>query len=437
MPAALRLIMQGNRILVDGAVTLDSFRDLLVAIEAIADAIPPLEVREVELDFGACTSAEPGAMAAVAAHAAKLRSDGLRIRAQLPTKLQLRNVFARSGWAFHLDAKGYASAIHGRTRVPLTSFATPAQQGDLVNRAMDALLKSGEGMNREDFGAIEWVINELADNVLAHSDSPLGGFIQLENFPARKRVELLVADAGVGIPKTLRGTNAEIRTDSDALGLAIRPGVKGYASIGQGSGLHGAYLIAESSAERLAPGREDTGPPMDRTQSGLAIHSGLASLEVTRGVLKLRSERIPYKGTLVVAGLDYSRPGLLANALQFGGKPLVTTDLIELKYEMDKRGAADFDMSAEADSFGSRAAGVAVRVKILNLCRMGRDIRSITVDMSRVAMMGSNFADEVFGKLYLEMGKAEFVRRIVITGANESVQALIDYAVSQRNERTE
>src|SRR3546814_8363508 len=67
------------------------------------------------------------------------------------------------------------------------------------------------------------------------SESPIGGLVQVSTFVRNQKVvEYIVADAGLGIPATLRSGRPEIGTDTDALDRAIREGVTRDKSIGQG-----------------------------------------------------------------------------------------------------------------------------------------------------------------------------------------------------------
>jgi len=69
-------------------------------------------------------------------------------------------------------------------------------------------------------------LNEISDDVLNHSDSSIGGLLQLSVFdPARHRVEFTVSDVGNGVPKTLRAERPEIDNDVDALLESVKSGV--------------------------------------------------------------------------------------------------------------------------------------------------------------------------------------------------------------------
>jgi hypothetical protein len=252
-----------------------------------------------------------------------------------------------------------------------------------------------------------------------HAQSSVGGLVHLTNFVDRRRVEVIVADPGVSIPRTLRQGFPALKSDSDALEQAIREGVTRDPRVGQGNGLYGSYRIAEASGGYFY------------------IHSGYAFLEASKGYLKIWTETLPFNGTLVVSGMDYSDPRVLADALQFQGQRFSPTDYIETKYELDADGVLPFILDRECATFGSRDAGAPVRRKLINLYRMGRGVTAIEIRLSDVPLMSSSFADEVFGKLFIEFGPMEFMRGIRLVGANPTIQELINRAILQRSQAPE
>jgi anti-sigma regulatory factor (Ser/Thr protein kinase) len=164
---------------------------------------------------------------------------------------------------------------------------------------------------------LEWSVSEITDNVLVHSRSPIGGLIQVSTFQrANKRIEYIVADAGVGIPGTLRPSHPELTSDAAALERAIREGVTRDSDVGQGNGLYGSYQICSHSI------------------GSFHLESGYGKLTFTeRQGLRVTTERVPFNGTLVVAQINFSDPRLLAEALRFGGRQHIPVDFVETNYE--------------------------------------------------------------------------------------------------------
>lgn len=103
-------------------------------------------------------------------------------------------------------------------------------------------------------------------------------------------------------------------------------------------------------------------------------------------------------------------------------------DGVERASEND--GAPVFDMNGMArPAFGSRRGGKRVRAMIGNLLR---ENRSVTLDFKGVAVFSSGFADEVFGRLFVEMGPTAFMTRVKMLNAGPTVEGLIDRAIEQR-----
>lgn len=403
----------GNVISVSGAITVIEFHRLLAAIHNLS------KVRGYEqlvLDLSSCSSAFPGPMLAICSQLALIRTEGVTTELILPTKEMLNRLFINANWAHIIDpCHFHKSAFKGLKQVPTTQFTSSEEQYQAVNSIMDKILGSLEGFTRGDLAAIEWSLNEVTDNVINHSESKVGGLVQLSTFQRnRKRVEFVVCDAGVGIPKTLRQAKPEITSDSDAIYQSIQEGVTRNTKSNQGNGLFGAYQISSVS------------------EGYLEIHSGNGSLTSNKkDGLHIRAESIPFHGTLLIAGIDYSNPDLLGSALKFGGKPHYPIDFIESKFE-DDRGKIKFVMNTEASSFGSRKAAEPINKKLKNLAQLCGNTR-IVLDFDQVAVVSSSFADEVFGKLFVEMGPLLFMQKFEFINISQTVKSLIDRAITLRS----
>jgi anti-sigma regulatory factor (Ser/Thr protein kinase)/anti-anti-sigma regulatory factor len=428
------IVVSNESIRLVGEFHIGDFRRVLVTLNDVAQqqhqharGLPEKQRQPLlQIDFTQCRFAAPAAMSAFVAEITKLRREGVDFSLRLPSDTVLRNVFIQVGWAHYIEPSRFpVPPVSESSQAPLLQFESDNEQGDVVNVLVDHLLKSTSSLARKDFSAVEWAINEITDNVLHHASSPVGGFVYLSiseeaNGPpdGSNRVDVVVADAGLGIPRTLRTAVVPVRDDRDMLDLAIREGVKGEASVGQGNGLYGSYRIAEGSG------------------GSFMVHTGYAALESSRGVFDLHSERIEHNGTLIISSMDYTQGNVLADALRFHQPYASLTDYIEIRYEMegtDETGVLEFDLSKEAESLGTRGAGQRVRSKLLNLHRMARGVKAVAVDLTNVAMISSSFADEVFGRLYLEFGPTDFKRVFQLVGPNPTVEALINRAIRQRS----
>ena len=163
------------------------------------------------------------------------------------------------------------------------------------------------------------------------------------------------------------------------------------------------------------------------------FNSAHANLYVTKeGEMHIRSETIPFKGTYVVCQIDCANPHLIEKALTIGGKNhLPPYDYIERMHE--KEGSV---LRVEAKdichTFGSRQSGIEARKYITNLLKSEDGFR-VEVDFSDVFVISSSFADEVFGKLFVEMGPLRYMRRVSILNVSPTIEGLIDRAITLRS----
>jgi anti-sigma regulatory factor (Ser/Thr protein kinase) len=401
----------GNKISVVGPLL--DFRRLLAEVHK---AIMNAGYTDIHLDFSKCTSAFQSSMLAICAQTMKYTNDGILFQLTMPESDKLTKLFKNANWAHLIDSKTFLpSVFRGHTRIPATQYRTPNDQQNAVNKIANTILGAIPDLKREDFAAFEWAINEITDNVLVHSNSPIGGLVQISTFQrTRKQVEFVVADAGLSIPMTLSECKPEIMSDTDALDKAIREGVTRDKSIGQGNGLFGSYQVCSQSKGKFE----------------VNSRHGKLFFDDKRG-LHIANETIPYSGTLVSATIDFSIPHLLENALKFGGKKYKPNDFVENKYETGCDGEIYIKLLDEAESFGSRVAGTPIRTKVRNMLQM-KNVQKVIVDIEGIPIVSSSFADEVFAKLFLEIGPMQFMEKIEIINAMPTITSLIDKSITQR-----
>lgn len=122
-----------------------------------------------------------------------------------------------------------------------------------------------------------------------------------------------------------------------------------------------------------------------------------------------------------MACIDYSKPGVLQEALRFRNQihvPII--DYIKAVHESEDGARIVFSMKKEASSFGSRVAARPVKIKLRNLVSLCPGQKAF-VDFSEIPVISSSFADEVLGKLFIEMGPLAFMQKFEIVNASDTV----------------
>jgi anti-sigma regulatory factor (Ser/Thr protein kinase) len=244
------------------------------------------------LDLKGLTRAYTPHLLPLAVYCRKLLHEGLEVRLELPSERRLNRLFMNSNWAHIIDPQGFEeSQLENQQHLPALLYSSASDQHTAVDRAIDLVLRNLNLNDRKQVQAIEWSLNEIADNVLNHSNSSIGGAIQVSARHDRSIVEFVVCDGGVGIPRTLRESHRHYTSDVEALDKAIREGVTRNQLTNQGNGLFGSFRLAELS------------------KGEFVIYSGYASLTYSprRGVHS-KQEKVPYAGTSVVCAINIREP---------------------------------------------------------------------------------------------------------------------------------
>jgi hypothetical protein len=399
----------GSVVIFEGNLKLDA-RSALVSIYTLASK---LGYKHITLDCSNATFVDASVMLPICSYIAYYRFNQIDCSLMLPNDAPLSRLFVNTNWAHYIDPRVYNSNNTRRSNnLPTLQFLDGDAQHDVVNKAMDVMMETIKVHDRKQMKALEWSLNEITDNVLNHASSPIGGLVQIQSFPARERVSFYVVDAGLGIPFTLRRALEGTTSDTDALDRAIREGVTRNKSTNQGNGLFGTFKCCEASGGEFL------------------IRSNNAVLLYRNGTLTINRDNVPFRGSFIRATINYATDQLLEKALVFKGKVHEPgNDYIDMHYNQigDK---IIFEVAKEVEGFGSREYGKRARMKIDNI--LVDKANALLFDFSNVALISSSFADEVFGKLFVELGALEFMRRCEFRSVDLTVKRLIDRAISQR-----
>ncbi len=323
----------------------------------------------------------------------------------------LHGLFANTNWAHFVQPEEFEAVDEAADRVPVRRFTSHSEMSDAINDLLRFLLRRRD-IGRGTLQAIEWSINEITENVLSHAESPVGGFVQATEYASS--IEFVVADAGIGIPESLR-----IDDDERALLEAVSEGGTRDRSSNAGNGLYGSYRIATVSGGEFE------------------VHSQNATLRSDLRIAEplTKGEALPFPGTSVRCSVGRFDGQLLEEALRFNGTPHeISSDYVERTFETDT-GDLLYSIGTHAlGDLGSRRGGARVRQELRNLLR-GQG--QVVVDFSDVRIISSSFADEVFGRLFVELGPRAFMSRIVLRNVDATIDGLIDRAIVQRTRLSE
>ncbi len=362
---------------------------------------------ELILDFTNVVSAYPNGMVPIIA-VLETKFPESKVEIRFPNDSNVHNLFQKNGWYYYISPHNFPPESSSTYRYGLHRFSTDEELNNTVNYLLGWVLQTGKfakGVPQ----AFEWMTNELAGNVLVHSKAK-HGWVEVALYPDNKILSIVVCDTGIGIPNSMRQAFPDLRSDLDALEKAIQKEVTSKPDFGQGNGLSGSIALALEG------------------KGHFLVASGHAKLKVdgTDDKVRPRKEPFSFPGTLIDLQIKIDNEISLSQAL-WGHQPI---SYFETHFE-DDRGNLEFRLRDYASSFGNRITGSRLRTFVENLLQNYPD-GSITIDFEGVSVIASSFADELFGKIAVQIGIWQFGRRIKPKNINEVCYTIINRIVEQR-----
>ena len=208
------------------------------SIEALLERLrrkaPGIGITEdVELDLRRCQFLGPSAVVTLIGLQAKATEHAHQLTLLPPAHPQLLNYCRYSGLLNAFSAGPPPDQHAANVTTPIRQFHTrPLSEIEEVAR----LVRLQMGMTSSDENRLTLTLIELAQNVIDHSQSVVGGFLSARAYSNEREVRFAVADMGVGFREALSKTHA-ISRDLDAVRLAMTPNVSSRSSshnLGQG-----------------------------------------------------------------------------------------------------------------------------------------------------------------------------------------------------------
>lgn len=367
------------------------------------------------IDFSAVRQPYSNGMLGIISIVTSLKANGYKIIIRLPNDKNVRDLFVRTNWAHLLDPSLTKAGLGVGRHLNTRQFNDYKEVADITNDFMHIVLRSMV-IPKDIISALEWSMYEICDNVINHSDSKVGGFVEAVTYTKERRIAFTVADAGRGVLNSLREGFPALKTNVQAIGEAIKAGVTRNKEVGQGNGLAGSLRITTM-----------TGGSFD-------ITSGLGRFYCTNnhnnGAEAVEKGHF-FPGTSVSGQILLTDKFSIGKALEFNGIEYVPTNIIELEYELDNEDSLLIQIKKETTGVGTRKAGKQLRLKTLNLIS-SKPGYVIIVDWAGIPVISSSFADEFIGKLYVLLGQEKFNSTIKNQSMETLIKQLLDKAISQR-----
>jgi hypothetical protein len=253
------------------------------------------------------------------------------------------------------------------------------------------------------------------DNVLQHSvpdSADPTGYVMVQLHQNSNYAVFCVSDFGQGIYQSLQSLSPPPENSVDAITRAIQEGVTRDKKIGQGNGLWGLHNILRLNVGQLTITSGEGACTFDGTNIS------------TKHNLNFLAEN--QKGTIIDFQVNVKQKFSITEALN--GYSPVNFRLETLEDSAGRQ--LEFFLKNEASGTGTRQSGNMLRNRILNAAN--ESSLRIVIDFDGVSVISSSFADELIGKLVLELGFVNFTQRIQLKNMNEIIAPIVNRSVAQR-----
>jgi hypothetical protein len=289
---------------------------------------------------------------------------------------------------------------------------TGEREADELSKAFVSQLEESIECGPGVLEALNWCLFEVMDNVFQHSHAE-SGFAMMQLHYNSKRCVVAVADDGIGIQESFRESNVyRSRDEYEAIMFAIQEKVTSKTK-NMGNGLYGLMRVVGLNGGEM-------GISSGRGQLAYKGARLSGDYKNSRPVL----DAMTHRGTVVDWQLDVSRPISLATAL---GVPRPNFRLEDIE---DTEGEYRVLVSEFEEGLGTRRSAEQVRVKLVNYLNDGAP--RLVLDFINVNVISSSFADEVLGKLALQMGLVQFINKFRLDNMSDTIEAIVNRAIQQR-----
>lgn len=259
---------------------------------------------------------------------------------------------------------------------------------------------------REFLPALEWAVNEVVDNILLHSETPVPGVVCAQYFPNRQRLDVGICDMGRGIKASLE-ESMTLWSHGDAVTKALERGVTRNPDVGMGNGLTGNLEIAKVNGGGFQLWTGDvTYRLSDGQEKGFIQHP---IVQGTGAFLSLDTRRAVKLSETFIAEVAY-------NYIEAEAERIVEEGGLKVREECAYTGVREF---------GNR-----LRRKILSLLPEMED--TLVLDFKGVESAASSFLDELLGRLVAELGKEHFRKKIRVVNLSDQVRRMANVVIAQR-----
>lgn len=365
--------------------------------------------RDIQIVFRKDMFASPEVLAPIAGIMDHLRSVGYNVKFRFSDNL-LKTTGLREPYTVDKNKYQLFSPMFKVWR-----FNTPEEIWE-IEKAMVEHINTKKVCAPGVIEAFEWTVYEVMDNVLQHSQSSYG-YIAC-TITSNSQISVAIYDNGIGIYKSFVNSRFRLKTQKDAIIMAMKENTTSNPKKGQGNGLWGMSRL-------------------------LANNKGTLSITSTSSIVTIEGNNEPqfaeHNATINTDPLFIM--GTLVDFQFIANNPVSFSDVFSSNYEFTNLGLEALEdeknrihLYVKDFSFGyaSRTAGEMARNYAMNRAIQSNHKQIIVIDFIDISIVASSFADEFLGKLVAHYGFLQFNSLFRVVNVSDNNMAIINRSIMQR-----
>jgi anti-sigma regulatory factor (Ser/Thr protein kinase) len=181
--------------------------------------------------------------------------------------------------------------IKDKTYSPIEHIKSRKSIEDIANHLASIMIKNFSSLSEADLKDLKdylrYLFTEIMNNVIDHSESPIGGFAMAQYYKNKKRIQFVVADRGIGFLENVRLKDNTISNEASAIIKALEKGFTATKPKLYGAERNAGYGLY--AMQKI----------MQETNGDFVIISNDMLVRYNQGKFSSKKLPYPYKGVIV------------------------------------------------------------------------------------------------------------------------------------------
>lgn len=232
-------------------------------------------------------------------HFIKRKFPNKKVTILAPRDFDLQNYLSRMNFfkLLDVDFREVNRCTKNQSFIELTHITKESARGIGFEKNFSDMLEDRLNCNHNFLSSLGFIVGELINNIIDHSESECGGFMCAQMYPAKDILEICFSDFGIGIPASLKNSlaleNFDSNEDCEQIDYSLNFGVTSGSGTNKSNTGQGLYFLTKLIKEN---------------KGRMKIFSNNGMILINKNEHKFESLKSPWIGTTIMFELNLNNP---------------------------------------------------------------------------------------------------------------------------------